>query len=178
MQDDRIERDGDEYLEAARDAHQALRRLLKMTEPGTGMSVHYAYAEIDRMLNRSEEAAERQEAAERRAAGDRKRQERAEGRRLWKATPRAEREHWVLNALANDRLTVTEVWPRVQAAHPDCIFFDRDVAYIVKVLFGRGELERKGEPRAGGSGVRYRYFRSTELDPRLAEIERDWRRAS
>ena len=160
----------DEFLDAAEDARVALYDFIKMLEPGTGLDLHRAYNDLKRVLaTAAKEDAERDQRAERdrRYAEDRERQQR------WRGLPRPERLHRVLNAVGSNRLTIREIHTRLSQAHPECMLYESDVRPAVKLLHDSGELARVAESRGGSrTAIRYRYFRPTELDPRLLELER------
>jgi hypothetical protein len=142
-------------LEEARDA---LRALLRQTEPDPGLSLHHAYEELTRQLRRLDEHEILRHQAERdqyRARAD-----------AWTKTPMSERCHRILNALQGDHLTVRELTERLRAVHVDCDIYEYNVKSLAEKLVAQGELGRTKEQRvAGGTAFRWRYHRRVELSP-------------
>lgn len=166
----------DDYRELQEAARDALYELLMQTEPGIGLTLHVAYGELRRQLERNDAARGRelwrQHLEETREERVREERERRERRAAWGRMPYPERMHRVLNVIGDGRLTIREVYDRLKEAMPEADFYDNNVRLVVKRLHDRGDLDRVAEPRSPGStAVRYRYFRRA-ADPKLAELER------
>lgn len=138
-----------EYHELRVAAAEALRALLMKSEPGTGATLHAAYAELRHEIGRSEGAAP--------VAASPVAPHWGVAAQEWKETTTVyEREQTVLEHIADDRLTVRELDERMRAAGVDC--WISTVQSIVNRLYSRGDLAREREqftPRK----YRWRYFR-------------------
>ncbi|MDX6648150.1 MAG: hypothetical protein QOJ97_101 [Solirubrobacteraceae bacterium] len=93
----------------------------------------------------------------------------------WKERPPVEREHLVLNALGEDRLSLGELVPRVREQAGDDQIWDSYLKTVVNRLIEAGELERVKERRCRGdhpSAFTNRYFRRRDLDGPIADLDR------
>lgn len=135
----------DDYLELVEGARDALFDLLMATEPGTGMRLHAAYAELKR-------AAER------------------EVPRWTDEVSPQERERQVLSVLSEHRLTIRELTERLDA-ELEARVYESHVRACVMRLFAARELDRKPEPGLKGR-PRFRYFKRTRLEGPIADLER------
>jgi hypothetical protein len=162
----------DEYQALVEEARDALRALLVNSEPGTGLSLHSAYNDLKRMHEKTEAAAAKAEAAAAKAATVRRHQEQAEQMDAWRKTPRTERKHRILNALRDDRLTVSKIMRRLQKDWP---VYENDLRPLIKEMLDQGELDRAKEPRVpGGVAWCWRYHRRTELGGEIEALERSF----
>jgi hypothetical protein len=146
----------DEYRELLEEARDALRALLRGSEPGTGRHVQTAYNEIRKSLGETR-CAEIDDWNERRAE--------------WGRIPRADRDYLALDLLGEERLTIAELTERFIAELPDCKVYDSDVRRVVRRLYEAGDLDREGERWRKGDSIRYRYFRPGLSGP-IADLDR------
>jgi hypothetical protein len=178
--------DPEEYAELVLEAHDALRALLAVTEPGTGLTLHAALNELGAMLtseqdldeilrDRTDRASKILQGAvphdDREPAVEQSRRDYRERKDHWRQTPRAERWHWMLNALGDDVLTVAEILDRVQAAHPECELDQGNVRMEMYRMETRGEIERQPIPQANGPKAKWRYRRRQPNPDTLAQLE-------
>ena len=154
----------DEYRELIGGARDALYALLRETEPGTGMNLHIAYRDLSRML---EPEPQRVATAVRPPAPPKV--ERPPN--FPRALTMREREHAVLSAIGDDRLTIAEVTTRAQAALTGMTVYESSVRSIVMRLYRAGELQRESEPAKRRNHVRYRYFRKAGLEGPIADLD-------
>lgn len=149
----------DEYRALIEEACDALRALLRRTEPDAGLILHQAYAELAHQLRQLDE----QQTLQHQAARDQYRA-RADA---WAKTPIAERCQRILNALRGDRLTVRELTERLRTLHVDCDIYEYSVKSLVEKLVAQGDLGRTKEPRVpGGTQFRWRYHGASSPAPR------------
>lgn len=160
----------DEYRELETAACDALRELLTRTEPGTGLYLHTAYARLSGEIEASERPdAPRITPQQTEGLGETILEQKA---RDWCRHPMAQRRHDVLNALGDDRLTKREIHERVADASPDDKVWMSNVETAVAGLWRQGELSR--EPESFRGKTRYRYFRRTDLDGPIADLDRQF----
>lgn len=161
----------DDYLALIENAHEALRALLKASEPGTGLELHNAYASLTvRLETRKTLAVQRYEdsAVEREWAEHRARCA------MWTQLPQVEKLHRVLNAIGDAGLTLRELTAKIKENHPELYVYESYFRGLVKELVEQGDLDRVKESRTpGGSQYRWRYHRHVELDPALAALENE-----
>lgn len=170
----------DDFRQLMEDTLEALDRLFQQSTPDSCIALRQGYGDLRRDLARDDL---RREAAAANVARDAQAQrqhdwqerEREINRRRggWNLTPIATREHLLLNALGDDRLTVSDLVPRLNAelGAPAglTVVPESGVRSLVSRMHHAGELERAGEPFRGR--VRYRYFRRP-LDGPSADLER------
>ena len=161
----------DEYREPVEQARDSLYALLRETEPGTGLLLHRAYRSLKDQ--HEEEAAEGT-----RPRHDEQREQWAEykGRSaVWLKMPRPEREHLVLEAIGDDRLTLGELVARINE-HSGVHVHEQRLRPLVYRLHREGKLDRTRERRASSGNkpgaFRYRFFRWRELSGPIADLER------
>ncbi len=158
----------DNFRELLEEARDALRNVLKASEPGTGLALHSAYNTIKESIKTEEEAI----LAAERAEGTRERwAQLAEQRDQWKRLSIPERHRLTLELLGEDQLTAREVRDRLRGELGDWVVHDGDVRNELRRLIDAGELQRKLEPNTRGS-TRYRYFRNTHLSGPIVDLER------
>lgn len=163
----------DEYRELRVAARDALRELLIHTEPGTGLTLHIAYGDLDRALREQERGSLDSPSVQR------VREELAAIReRDWvHRTSVHEREHAVLDALREGPATIAEITTRIAATHGEANVHSTSVASIVGRLYRAGNLSRTAEPRRTRSGkairgpqVQYRYS-VREMSGAIVELD-------
>ena len=162
-----------EYVDLLEDARVALFKLLKASEPGTGMPLHAAYTSIKislaqvprepdlRIVPPPDEPISKWQ--------DQDEAFRAR-RAKWKGTPRHERERFTLEAIGDEALTVSEVAEALDKAL-DASVYTGDARTVLRVLVERGELDRVAEEFRGK--LRYRYARKRPSGPIVA-LEREY----
>ena len=156
------------YRELLEEARDALRNVLKESEPGTGQTLHSAYNTIKESIQKEEEAI----VAAERAAGTRERRaEQAEQRDQWAELSIPERHRLTLELFGEDQLTAREVRDRLRVELGESAVYDGDIRNELKRLIDAGELQRKLEPNTRGR-TRYRYFRNTHLSGPIVALER------
>jgi hypothetical protein len=155
----------DEYRELEKMACRALRDLLVVTEPGTGLVLHEAYA----MLKKKVQAGEQTPTVEGGEGGD----SNGETARwqLWQQTPEAERGHWVLNALGDETLSTSQIAARIAADH-DGRVHDRNIKPTLARMLDQGELTRTQKLRTPGGTAWLWSYRRAGVSPEVLELER------
>lgn len=159
------------YVELLEDARDALYRLLRQSEPGTGLALHLAYNHVNDALEQHQ-----REAGDRRTSrtASSQAEEWREQRSAWRRIPAHERDRLVIQLLGSERLTVSELTRRLRtelAGTTDVLYpGSAEVRPILKRLMTARELDRAPADRAGRT--RYRYFRRTELSGPIADLER------
>ncbi len=156
----------DEYLELVEAARIALSELLRETEPGTGMKLHAAYRELkDLAAERPADLAAGSPAAhedllvplreirrrEQEEQEEHRRQER-EHKQAWRRVPMVVRESIVLEALADQRLSVWELWCHLINTRPETRFDSTSLRAILRRLTDAGEPDRVDERRPPAAG--------------------------
>jgi len=162
----------DNYRELLEEARDALRNVLKASEPGTGLALHSAYNTLKQSIQKEEEAI----AGAERAAGTRdpwaeRAEQRAEQGDRWAELSIPERHRLTLELLGEDQLTAREVRDRLRGELGESAVYDGDIRNELKRLIDAGELQRKLEPNTRGR-TRYRYFRNTHLSGPIVDLER------
>lgn len=164
----------DEYVDLCIEARDALRAVIAETEPGTGWTLHGAYAELRACIERGGAPPSRRETAKER--GERERQEQWERRRAWKTLPDEARDRAALQALGDERLTIRETQARMAEILTDCDVYETDARRTLLRLVDAGDVAR--EPEAFKGKTRYRYFRTTDLRGPIADLDRQFRDAN
>lgn len=168
----------DDYVDLVEKARDALYDVLKASEPGTGLLLHQAYAELKRTVARADGAEAPTLADIRRHREEEERRWKDEERaaRCFKrhTTPR-EREQLVLTVLDGERWTSREVCDRLreQLPHFDIYRTDSVVTGAIKRLYDAGDLGREKITR--GKREVWCYFRKTSLDGPIADLDRAFR---
>jgi hypothetical protein len=159
----------DEYREATEDARNALRRLLKMSEPGTGLLLHNAYNALGRMLDEPEKPPPSLLDFERE---ERERQDREQRERWarWKNTPQHDRERLILEVLGDERLKSREVAARLEEKIGGAVWYGPAYAALEKMRQA-GEVDREPAEMYRGRRV-WRYFRRATLEGPIADLQR------
>jgi len=158
----------EEYIEACRDARDALYDLLMMTEPDAGRNLRLAYSQLKHKIREHEGdapevASEKAEEVYRDYAR----------RTAWQRTPMQRRDEYVLQSLGEERLTIGELTGRVETAlQADFDIYESMVRAHVTRMFKEGKLEREGEQ--WHSRVRYRYFRPRKLEGVIADLQKQF----
>lgn len=149
----------EEYQELREAAADALRELLRNTEPGTGLYLHTTLAKLRREIDQET----RQDENTVEPVGDRPR---------WTVLSTLDRERQVLDALSEQRLTINELRSYLDE-HTGYRVYHSHVAAVVRGLFVEArELDRVGERYTRGKSLRYRYFRRTKLEGPIADLQR------
>jgi hypothetical protein len=154
MSDD--EYDGDEYRDLLIAAKDALGELLRASEPGTGPTLHTAYADLKDSITRREDLLNGRDKPETHDTRDQA-EEWWKRRQTWRRTPDHERRRIALDALGDERLSVREVQERINATH-EVLISDSNVQMLFTRMLQAGEIDREvvdGRARQ----KRYRYFR-------------------
>ena len=167
----------EDYRELIENARDAMRELLKKSEPDSWLGLRNSYAEIRRALNVDdgliERLRKRTEQEERRTLstthdGDRERREEAA---IWKSVSKVERERVAIEMIGEGRLTLTELTHKFQEHFGfDGTIYHSQIRPIAMRLLAAGELQREAEDFQGK--VRYRWFRRRGLDGPIADLER------
>jgi hypothetical protein len=97
--------------------------------------------------------------------------ERREERKAWRQTPAAEREHFLLNALGDDELTIAEICGRFPLRFKSAVG-DSMIRRLAKQLMERQEIDRRVDPSHGGH---FHYFRCKDLEGPIKDLERTLR---
>ena len=162
----------DEYTTLVEAARDALGDLLRASEPGTGLALHSAYNSLKQMLARAEDG--KCEPATRGSATTSPPTVAGQ----WKRASAADRDRWVLEALADDRVLVTEVERRVTLALGDEHkpgqerYFGISAGPILKRLLEAREIDRAEVPGyRGGPHPRWLYFRRTRLSGPIVDLD-------
>jgi len=149
------------YLELMRDSREALYRLIKHTEPGTGSYLHTAYAHLKQDIETKEQT----------RATDEWREAYDARRDAWRSLSRDERMHRVLNVIGDLALSVRAIAARFESEYPELSVYESDVRPLVYRLRDAGELDRREERHSSGSSRGFRYFRAQATDDTLASLE-------
>lgn len=169
----------DEYVKRCEKAQRALRKVIRMTEPGTGWKLHAAYAELSTITKRGagiEDApASDPPSPSGGASGMIDWEKRREVARRWGQLPAEERERLVIEQLGERRLTLAELAGEMRAAHPDTCgqLYDTTLRPHAQKMIDRGVLAREGEQFRGKT--RYRYFQPVKLEGPIADLDRAFR---
>lgn len=151
----------DEYRELQIEARDALTELLRHTEPGTGLYLHTALAQLKSNI----------------AEGDKTETTpplppAAPTTTYWKREYSSQyRDREVLALLTDHQLTKREVLDHIRAAHPDMWVSLSTTDAAVNRLYLARELDRIAEPTAN-KRTRYRYFKRTTLEGPIADLQR------
>lgn len=154
-----------EYLEELENTRDALYRLTRVMEPGTGWTIHEAYNDV--------KAAIKAETGKDTGESDKPTDARAEYRARvdgWQKRPRVERERFIMDALGERHLTIREVTKRLGDALPEHHIYQGNVTGLISRMWKAGELDR--EPEMYRNRTRYRYFRKVTLEGPIAELDR------
>ena len=158
-----------EYIEACKEAKDALYDVLMMIEPDTGQQLRLAYSELKGKLREHE--AEDPEVVQQKA--EKKRLERERGKTRGTRYLMEERDAYVLEHLAEERLTIGELSKRMKAAmHVEFWICESYVRSHVGRMFKAGKLHREGEQ--WHSRVRYRYYHPRELEGHIADLQKQF----
>jgi len=159
----------DDYRALAIEARDALRDVIKASEPGTGMVLHSAYTCLKRMLEPEPEpeTTVSTQSEEHKECWRRHHEQRAR----WTKLSMPERNRLTLELLGEDELTVREVMDRLRGELGESAVSDVDARGVLKRLLDAEEVQRKLDPNSGGT-VRYRYFRNTDLSGPIVDLER------
>ena len=163
-----------EYIELLENARDALRALIRGSEPGSQgvINMNVAYRDITGAIEREGRETQRERPVDEHSPATEI--PRTVATAYWTvATTVREREHHVLNTLADERLTITEVFWRLIHAHPEYSINHTTVTSVVTRLFTRSELDREPEPYRGRT--RYRYYRRDALEGEIANLDAAFR---
>lgn len=162
----------DDYRALVEDARDALHGLLRETAPGTGLTMHYAYNELRRMLEEADRPPAPPKPVPYCETNEFKQHLRQ--KEAWRDLPRAEKHHMVRNALGDSALIVSQITERMQEAHGSSYpIYDTAVRVLANELVEQGELERVKELRVpGGTAWRWRYSRRASLSPEVEALQR------
>lgn len=152
----------DDYIEACRKARRALKKVIRKSEPGTGWTLHKAYSELGRVIDRDDEP----EVPHRVGPSD----EYWERRRGWTTMPMHLRQRVVLEALGDQRRTVRETLTRIEKTRPDLKLHDPDVRYVLDRMLEAGEVDRETEQFK--NKPRWRWHRNIDLHGTIADLDR------
>jgi hypothetical protein len=156
----------DRYLELLETARDAVRDVILESECGTGViTLNYAYDHLKRSIKtlQNEDHMAAPNSAPPRA-------------RWWKSEFSVrDREHQILDVLAEHRLTLRELAEHMRELHPDLKMDHSSVISIANRLLKAGELDRQPEHYNRGPRIRYRYFRRVQLDGPIADLDRAFR---
>jgi hypothetical protein len=150
------DRDEVTYLDLLAAAEDALRALLLATEPGTGLLLHRAFAELKEVRAREQAAADVEALREH--------------QREWPQLSLDERHRLVLAVLGAEQLTIREICEGLNDLRDDWTVYLSHVTSTVNRLHARNELHRVADRTSGR--VRYRYFHPTELSGPIADLDR------
>ena len=111
---------------------------------------------------------------------------RREMKRTWRATSPAVREHVVLEAIGDERMSVWELSAHLIRTRPDIDVTEACLRKLLRTLVDVGELQEVDEfpptradgGRQGGTRRRRVYFRDGELSGPIAGLERAFHAAS
>jgi len=148
--------DDETYLELVLAAEASLRALLLRTEPGTGLLLHQALAELKQLR------ADEQRTADVGALRERQSE--------WRRLDLAERHRLILGVLGPGALTIREICVALNDLRDDWTVYLSHVTSTVNRLHARGDLARLPD-RADGR-LRYRYFHPTTLSGPIADLDR------
>lgn len=148
--------DDETYLELVQAAETSLRALLLRTEPGTGLLLHQALAELKQLREHEQRTAD--------VAALRERQSE------WRRLDLTARHHLILTVLRGRRLTLREICEELNDLRDDWTVYLSHVASTVTRLHAHGELSRTPDRSTGR--LRYRYFHPTTLTGPIADLDR------
>lgn len=167
------------YRELARDAQDALEKLLTHTKPGTGIYLHQA---LERLRIENERAdREAATATTRTDDVDVAKLEAEDARktadRHWRMLERHARNRVFIEAIGDDRLTVQEVAARLPNHLPEWgnarpWYYHHVYPHLVKMI-AAGELDRAHAEIVKGRPV-WRYFRRVDLEGPIADLARQF----
>jgi hypothetical protein len=158
----------DDYLELVETAKAALADVIQETEPGTGLTLHYAYRTLKDMVK---EDGRSRVLAEERAKREERDRRWAEQTAAWNATAGERRQRMILEALGDDRLTVGQLAKRMAERHGEEFgsVYDSMLRGEVGKMLAAGELDRIREDFR--NRPRYLYFRKPGLSGPIADLE-------
>jgi len=157
----------DDYRALAKEARDAVRDVIKASEPGTGMVLHSAYTCLKHMSEPEPETTVSTQSEEHKERWQRHHEQRAR----WRKLSMPERNRLTLELLGGDELTVREVMDRLRGELGESAVGDGDTRGVLKRLLDAEEVHRKLEANACGR-TRYRYFRNTHLAGPIVDLER------
>jgi hypothetical protein len=164
----------DEYIELVKTARWSLHDLLMKTEPGTGMGLHAAYSVLKEMCK--EMCKEEEPAAGASDTGDNKRPVDEDWRTAgdrWKRMSYPDRERLVIAAIGDDSVGVKQIVDKLQTDLGKYAVYREGVQAVLKRLMEASEVCRAEVPGyRGGPHPRWQYFRNTQLDGPIADLER------
>lgn len=144
------------YLELVLAAEASLRALLLRTEPGTGVTLHQALAEIKELREHEQRSADVGALRERQSE--------------WRRLDLTARHHLILGVLGDEQLTIREICVALNDLRDDWTVYLSHVQSTVTRLHARGDLARV-PTRANGRRA-YRYFHPTTLTGPIADLDR------
>ncbi len=157
--------ESEEYVQACREALDALYDLLMMTEPDRGSHLRIAYSDLKKFIAKNER--EDPAVAKARAEEDLAEYQR---RNAWKRTSFERREAYVFQFLGDERLTIGELTKRARnALHVDYDIYESMLRAQVTRMYKAGQLDREGEE--WHSRIRYRYFCKRTLEGPIADLQ-------
>lgn len=158
---------------------ETLRDLLNASAPDSWMELRLAYGSLSRAFDRE---------LDRRRKADAKRDRDAEQTRdeasnharwyAWNETPHGERVHLILNALADDRLGITDLSDRLEPLLSKARGVEGAQLWPSKIqptlykMLQSGDLDRLQMPHGPGGTMRWVYFRKTTLSPDVEALQR------
>jgi hypothetical protein len=148
--------DDETYLELVLAAEAALRALLLRTEPGTGLPLHQALAELREIRAREQRDADIAALREHQAS--------------WRRLDRTARHHLILTVLDGRRLTIREICEGLNDLRDDWTVYLDHVTTTVNRLHSNGDLARIPDRTTGR--LRYRYYHPTNLTGPIADLDR------
>lgn len=171
----------DEFRELIEDTLDAIRALCNKSEPDSWMRLRVGFVELCNALERDDRAGQGSDG--RSSSGDDYLAAKAAWRdsnadyfaakAAWGHTSRPARESLVLQVLADDRLTVSEMADRMNAElgfEKARAVHDSNLRPMLSRMLDAGQLER--QPQVFRGKVRYRYFRKRGLEGPIADLER------
>lgn len=165
--------DSAEYIELCKTAKDAIRDVIKASEPGSGWKLHVAYNDLKAVIEKSKgKGADEPRLPESRDEEvNAERNLRWEHEKAWNATRGERRQRLILEALRSDRLTLREIAERLNGQHADRFgrVYDSMLRGEVYKMLAAGELEREREDFK--NKPRFRYFRKPGLTGPIAELD-------
>lgn len=147
--------DDKSYLELVLAAEASLRALLLRTEPGTGMTLHQALAEIKELREHEQRDADVGALRERQSE--------------WRRLDLTARHRLILTVLGDQRLTIREICVGLNELRDWTVYVSHLQSTIAR-LHARGDLDRV-PVRVDGRRA-YRYFHPTTLTGPIADLDR------
>lgn len=154
------------YLDHLEDARDALGDLLAITEPGTGIILHRAYAELKWAIEKETRDLQPAKPTPSEIKSE------FDANRWINALAMEQRERQVLQALSERPLAVSALTSHLRAApeNEELHIYESNVRVVVRKLFVAKELDRR--EFYVGRRLGYRYFRRTELAGPIADLQR------